>query len=318
MHHYYRNVNYALMELPEDLLEQGDREDSRNGPVLVYPDPVTVTTMFPMERVLLCPKRRANPFLNLLDGLSILSVVDKVKPLADIVPRFLNYSDDGVHLRAHYGTRIGNQLRHAIKLLGEDPSSRRVVISIWVEARDLGISSRDIPCNVMVIPRIRRGEFLDLTVVNRSNDMFWGLLGANIVQFSFLQEYMARMLGRKIGQLHQISTNLHAYTEFGPGRIFRGIESIDDEKWVNPFLREMPVYPSIAPLDTHELPFALDQMFLRLAEGAIPPNGPNQYINLVVLPMLQSWREKSADCLKDYLDCDWFAAARMWWEGKKR
>jgi hypothetical protein len=318
MQHYFRNVNYALIEMAEDILEQGDKGPSRNGPVISYPHPVTITTMNPMERVLLCPKRRANPFLNLLDGLSILSSVRDVKPLSDIVPRFLNYSDDGVTLRAHYGARLRDQVHTAVHMLRQDPSSRRVVMTIWDKNKDLEARSVDIPCNVMVIPRIVRGESLDLTVINRSNDMFWGLLGANIVQFSFLQEYMARMLGVRVGHLHQFSTNLHAYTEFGPGRIYRNIDSIDDEKWENPFHRTIGDYPTIAPLDLHELMPTLDDLFRTLAEGEIPKVGPNMFINSVVLPMLQSWRERNLECLNDYPDCDWFVAARMWWLGKKR
>lgn len=53
--------------------------------------------------------------------------------------------------------------------------------------------------------------YLDMIVTNRSNDLIWGLLGANAVQFSFLQEYMAARLGASVGWYHQITNNLHAY-----------------------------------------------------------------------------------------------------------
>lgn len=52
---------------------------------------------------------------------------------------------------------------------------------------------------------------LEMTVCNRSNDLVWGMLGANVVHMSFLQEYMAAQLGWSVGKYHQITNNLHAY-----------------------------------------------------------------------------------------------------------
>lgn len=54
---------------------------------------------------------------------------------------------------------------------------------------------------------------LDMTVTNRSNDTVWGMLGANYVHFTFLQEYMAARLGVGVGKYHHFTNNLHAYTE---------------------------------------------------------------------------------------------------------
>lgn len=54
-------------------------------------------------------------------------------------------------------------------------------------------------------------RYLDITVINRSNDTIWGLLGTNYVHFSFLQEYMAAHLGIEVGRYHQITNNAHVY-----------------------------------------------------------------------------------------------------------
>lgn len=54
---------------------------------------------------------------------------------------------------------------------------------------------------------------LDLTVTNRSNDLVWGLLGANVVHFSFLQEYLAARLGVSVGLYHHFTNNLHVYKD---------------------------------------------------------------------------------------------------------
>jgi hypothetical protein len=52
-----------------------------------------------------------------------------------------------------------------------------------------------------------------MTVCNRSNDLIWGSLGANVVHFSFLQEYLAACIGVEVGVYNQFSNNLHVYTD---------------------------------------------------------------------------------------------------------
>jgi thymidylate synthase len=58
---------------------------------------------------------------------------------------------------------------------------------------------------------------LDMTVTNRSNDIVWGMLGANYVHFSFLQEYMACGLNVHAGLYHHFTNNAHVYTETNSG-----------------------------------------------------------------------------------------------------
>lgn len=94
-------------------------------------------------------------------------------------------------------------------------------------------ASRDVCCNVVTTfqmrdkpgnwhpetgvnpntaPAVPAQRVLDLTVFNRSNDMVWGMLGANAVQFSVLQEYVAARLGVGVGRYNQITANMHVYT----------------------------------------------------------------------------------------------------------
>lgn len=132
--------------------------------------------------------------------------------------------------------------------LRNDTGSRRAVLSMWNVEDDLlkigvqcscgsglkmtndckrcrGIGklppSKDVCCNLEVMFSVRShyaspefsGEIklLDMTVTNRSNDMVWGMLGANYVHFSFLQEYMAAKIGADVGVYNQFSNNLHVY-----------------------------------------------------------------------------------------------------------
>lgn len=87
--------------------------------------------------------------------------------------------------------------------------------------------SRDVCCNLSAMFSLRdtcdqaddgtypwpKYKVLDMTVTNRSNDLVWGLLGANYVHFSILQEYMAARLGVEVGYYSHFTNNLHAYVE---------------------------------------------------------------------------------------------------------
>ena len=44
-----------------------------------------------------------------------------------------------------------------------------------------------------------------------SRNLIWGMLGANVVHFSILQEYVAACLGVEVGVYNQITNNLHVY-----------------------------------------------------------------------------------------------------------
>ena len=57
--------------------------------------------------------------------------------------------------------------------------------------------------------KIRDGA-LDMTVVNRSNDLFWGLL-YNICMFYLLQYYVAKRLERTVGYQRHFTDSLHLY-----------------------------------------------------------------------------------------------------------
>lgn len=128
-----------------------------------------------------------------------------------------------------------DQLKVLIDHLKKKPESRRAVLQMWnVEDDLLKIDvTKDVCCNLSVMFSIRQEEWskaypkmgitashrsvLDMTVTNRSNDMIWGMLGANVVHFSFLHEYMACCLGVGVGVYNQISNNLHVYVENNGG-----------------------------------------------------------------------------------------------------
>lgn len=201
-----------------------------------------MTYAHPRERVLFNAARDANPFFALYESLWMLAGRDDVAPLAYYCSRMKEFSDDGSRLNGAYGSRWRSyprrsdedeceegpvdQLNLLVEHLKANPDSRRAVLQMWnVEDGLLKVGeSKDVCCNLSVLFVLRRvntgpGDYgdewityLDMTVLNRSNDLVWGLTGANAVHFAFLQEYLAARLRVEVGVYRHFTNNLHVYT----------------------------------------------------------------------------------------------------------
>jgi hypothetical protein len=223
-----RNVNDAYPQGAQLLQDHGVPMASRYGDTLEVRGPVATIYERPRERVLFDCVRDANPFFHFFEALWILAGRQDVAFLTQFASRMGEFSDNGDTFHAAYGHRLRHwpaeypkvslyaegldQLEDAISMLRNDPTDRRVVLSIWDPARDLATRSKDIPCNDTLKFEARHGA-LDLTLFNRSNDLIWGTYGANPVQFSYIQEYVAGMAGLPVGQFWQVSGNYHVYRE---------------------------------------------------------------------------------------------------------
>lgn len=230
-----------------DLMSKvGVREESRAGPVLVAPYPVTSVYERPTERVLRDPVRDANPFFHLFESLWMLAGRNDAAFLSRFVRDFgerFAETDGTVHGAYGYRWRHSmgvDQLDEVVRKLREDPTSRQCVIQMWdaksfqerglEDGWDLIGTWRDRPCNTHVYLRVRetadrhlgvvrgvefreRDQVLDLTVCCRSNDVVWGAYGANAVHFSVLHEYLAGRIGVGVGTMYQVSNNWHAYVD---------------------------------------------------------------------------------------------------------
>jgi len=211
-----RNTNTLMPVVYKRLLNQGDRMASRNGPVLAFPEPVSICLTHPWERVNFSFTRDANPFFHVIESLAMLSNTNSVPILSYFAKNMLSYTDDGKIYNAFYGTRLretyGDQLSLVIEGLRANPDSRQEVALLW-DARDLRRQTKDKACNLALLFSIRKNA-LCMTTFNRSNDAIWGgVSGANIVHLSFFQEYVALALGRPQGPWWHISNNLHVYPE---------------------------------------------------------------------------------------------------------
>jgi len=216
-----RNINDLYPQALHFVNRDGVLEQSRAGEVKVVPFPVMTVTERPMERVLFDPVRDANPFFHLFECLWMLAGDSDATWLDRFVGDFSErFAESNGHIWGAYGRRWREWFGHdqlvlAAQRLAKDPKDRRVVISMWDGNSDFQEmdeeSLKDVPCNTHMYPRIVNGR-LDLTVCVRSNDVIWGAYGANAVHMTFVQEYLAGLIGIPVGKFYQMSNNWHAYT----------------------------------------------------------------------------------------------------------
>lgn len=330
MHLYVNNATHALSDVLAVVLTHGTERPSRNGPVRVMDEPVTVTYERPEERVVFAPEREANPFFHLYECLWMMNGQRDVRSVATYVPGMRNFSDNGTTFNAAYGHRwrkhFGiDQIAWAVEQLrapnGAD--SRRVHIAMWDPKADTK-PSLDLPCNLGVTFRVRSDGRLDMTVHNRSNDLVLGMTGANVVHMSFLHELVARASGFPVGRYHQIANDLHLYLEapsttpvlplagaYGTGELI--------DPYALGHVRPFPVMEASSTLETW-----LEDCATFLQYGPVV-GLRDRFFRRVAAPVLkahQHYRDHSGEerylgaieildqCIAD----DWRAACREWME----
>ena len=327
------NVHHALPHGLFLLEERGVRKESRNGPVLVAPCPVTTVYRKPDQRVIFWPERDANPFFHLYESMWMLLGRNDVEGPSTYAPNMRRYSDDGETFHGAYGHRwvkhFGvDQLDMVANELKQDPDSRRCVVQMWDARVDLGHrTSKDLPCNTQLYfwMNAYNKNNLDMTICCRSNDIIWGAYGANAVHFSFLQEFMAALIGCEIGRMYQMSNNFHAYlSTFEPlrslGEKARNDLSPDNIASTCPY-DTVPVlpYPLISGTPVSRW---LQELDIVLSEGhALGVTDP--WLRHVLIPMMQAhgvWRTHTGksrytgalEILYNVRSDDWRIAATEW------
>jgi thymidylate synthase len=321
-----RNVHQALPAAIELLLMEGHAYNSRNGDVIVHPEPVTTLYERPSEKVMFWPERDANPFLHFFEALWMLAGRNDIAYMTNLAASFINFSDDGKTQHGAYGRRWrswfgGDQLLSVIGQLKADPESRRCVITMWDPASDLGrLQSKDLPCNTHIYPRINLDGALDITVLNRSNDIVWGCYGANAVHFAFLQEYLAAAIGVRVGRYWQVSNNWHAYPKtLEPVRVLSAWAPdpfAPNKMWAfDPYENgAVAPYPLMTTDQEH-----WDQDLQMFLEEPQAIGFRDRFFRRAALPMRaahEAYKAKAYDAALDILDqceaLDWRLASQEW------
>jgi len=309
-----RNVNEALGKclrmLDEPMLTRNIAP--RGLRTLEFVEPVCTTYRYPWQRVLLHEKRDANPFFHLAEALWILAGRNDVAPLAQFNSNIRQYSDDGLTFHGAYGHRLRadmDQVAWAIRRLKTDPDTRQVVLQIWDARRDMQEGTRDMPCNTQVYLKIRDGR-LNILVTCRSNDALWGAYGANAVQFSVLQEYIAAHVGCAIGEYRQVSDSLHVYLDQGPYQV------IKDDVVEDPYYSQ-----DHSKLDRYTLLVQDPQRFDRDLKHVFDDPLPvfeERFLEHVYKPMVKCWRTRTIEDASSILAPDWRLAVQQWLKRRQK
>lgn len=304
------------------LRNHGQQQQSRNGPVLSVPQPVCTTYYHPNRRVLFSPLRDANPFFHFMEALWMLDGRDDVAFVAQFNAGMVQYSDNGVSFHGAYGARWRSwfefdQLETCIKLLRQDPTSRQVVLTMWDPVQDLGRHGKDVPCNTAIYFRVVDGS-LNMTVVNRSNDAIWGCYGANAVHMSMLQEYVASAVGVALGVYHQITNNLHVYTDKYSVDTLQNL-SVDAD--IHNAYKRQGVHP-MAMVSTPISVWNLDLM--AWMDDPAEARTTDPFFYGVAQPMYRAWRARKVgdvqECYRQLASvqaADWRVACTEWVQRKE-
>ena len=224
------NPTRIYMQAMFELLLKG-KEVGPRGKLTKELRPVVIEYHNPLERVTFLKGRIINPFFQLAESLWILAGRSDVEWLAKFNSGIAQFSDDGKFFNAPYGERLRSwgkndasgfvfnpidQLHDCYLKLKQDPDTRQAVAFIGDPRFDNSAytlaGGKDIACNINIKFKIREGK-LDITVDNRSNDLHWGTFGANLAQFSTIQEVMASWLGIPVGTYVQETDSLHIYLD---------------------------------------------------------------------------------------------------------
>lgn len=299
------NIPDAYNKILWRIKAEGVREESRNGPVLTIVEPLLLSVASPNERVLTNETRNANPFFHVMEFIWMMSGSNDLRWVAQFNKRMMEYSDDGKTQHAAYGHRwrkhFGiDQILLARDALEIDPTSRRIVLGMWDPRADLGRQGKDLPCNTQVFLRTN-DDRLDFTVINRSNDVVWGMLGANAVHMTMLHELLALSAGFELGNYRVFTNNAHFY--LGNYDIDKLVIDEDRDIYQRDKVATMPLLNGEEELED----FLNDCASLIMG---VPEEITTLWMRAVGYPIYQSWFDRSL--IPTITAEDWRLACQEW------
>ena len=236
----YTGINSFLIGASKLLVEEGVKRETRGSVCYELPEPAMFKITNPMAREVTIPERNWFKTLPYAESLWIASGRNDMAYILHYLPRMADFSDDGRYMRGGYGPRYRDyngesddyriesinvrqsgsvdQLSYVVECFKADNETRRAVMSFGDPIKDDfddngGLKeTKDIPCTRELHFMKQSGKNkLDLTVRMRSNDLIWGASAVNIFNYTFMQEYVAAILGLEVGNYYHIVDNLHFY-----------------------------------------------------------------------------------------------------------
>ena len=305
------NIPQAFSEAFWKMRVWAVEEESRHGPVMTCPVPVMLEVFNPAERVLFDPTRDANPFFHLMETAWMFAGRRDSEFLIEYNKNMASFSEETGDYHAAYGFRWrqhfgGDQICGVIGMLQEDPTTRRAVIAMWDPSEDCGAEKKDLPCNTHIYFRVVN-EKLDMTVCNRSNDLVWGMLGANAVHMTYLHELVASGAGVPVGIYRVFTTNLHVY------KSVPRFEQIWETRYSEDnYSREVRPFPLVGEYECYHDILADCKSF------CLGHPVHTRWVSKVLLPAAKAWyvRKINPEACHTWIDeiaaDDWRIACREW------
>jgi hypothetical protein len=301
-------------EIMWNLRASGKIEQTRNGEAMAFQEPVIAKLIFPSQRIVFNAARDANPFFHIAEVVWMLSGACTVNFIEQFNKKYRDYADENTDIIwGAYGRRWiehwgFDQIQMVIDLLLKDAGSRRVLINMWDPESDLtNWAHNDLPCNTQCLFRVLNGS-LDMTVINRSNDLIWGMMGANVVHFTYLLEVIALGANLKVGNYRVMSNNLHMYTGMPRYKeIFEGALHGVAEEGV------LPTIPILANDEAWEE--LASSCYQYVAEDIVI--NPPFWMKHVAIPMMEAYKagkgsEHRTKMVSHIMDIGWRRAAQRW------
>ena len=239
----YNGINSFLVGISRVLLENGVERNTRGYKCWELPEPVMIKIKDPLSRWVTIPERKWNMFLPYAESLWLALGRNDLDLVKYYLPRMEEFSDDRAFLRGGYGPRLrsynGNaidytksnnsgeskfceskvdQFLYITEKFKQDPYTRQAIITIGDPSKDCFDENnklkqtKDLPCTrTLQFMKNSLTNKLDLTVYVRSNDFIWGATAVNIFNYTFMQEYIASIIGLEVGSYFHIVNNLHYY-----------------------------------------------------------------------------------------------------------
>lgn len=246
------NLDQAVIMLSRKILTNGVNVTRRGFKCREIPEAVLVQISCPCDRYVTIPARKWNKTLGWMESLWLARGDNRMDMPKAYVKNLMNFSDDGVYMRAGYGPRIrrygsnvshmlmpdgttasyqyGNfsddelsvdQLRFVLEKFCEDIDTREAVITIHDPIADdfnfknkkALLKTKDTPCTRSIHFMAVNGK-LNCYVHLRSNDLVWGFSAVNVFNFTLMQEYIASMLKIPVGAYYHYADNMHVYEDF--------------------------------------------------------------------------------------------------------
>jgi thymidylate synthase len=203
----FENANEAYRYLLDKIIKEG--VDFDNTKALFN---VGFEIENPLDNHITDLYRKWNPNYAMREWLWYLSGDPSAIEISKYAPIWKNMMDENGEVRSNYGWqwKRSNQLEKVIKLLQDNPSTRKATISIY-DGKEIDMYSNDTPCTYAVQFTVLDGK-LNMSVLMRSNDLWYGFCNDQFC-FSMLQKHVADTLQLEVGTYYHFAHNLHLYND---------------------------------------------------------------------------------------------------------